>query len=447
MKKQLCKWWLLIPVILVLIFLLFTFWDKIMLYAAPKIVLTSALSDTLSQLQERFDDSPLLILSKHIDQNGRYTAEVNAETENDLLGTVQYDMTLQLDGAAHRVQASGTAISAGREIDLSLYADESFAAVSSEGLVNGKYYGITYDTFASDLRSIPLLWLVVSNDIMTQWEASVKGLRETISKECSLPQLPEISEEEVKKLLLGIAAMPCEIEECSILLEGTAANCHKLEYAFGGEQVGQVLAEMTQRQFGSEVSATISFYLHDRSVVKISALCQDGADAFQYTFDLGTSPLNGPLTLHSWEQMDGNNTEYRISVETQKTEDDYAESLDIQYLGMEKTSNFSAAYIWYPARGKISLGVGNQNIRLKIEEIENGIQLATDDIRPLMQITDQGDYVEGEKSSPISCVMDVQKGSNIETPEYRNLSEWSLEDFIGLLGGVGSLLGIDIGLK
>jgi len=38
----------------------------------------------------------------------------------------------------------------------------------------------------------------------------------------------------------------------------------------------------------------------------------------------------------------------------------------------------------------------------------------------------------------------VAKGSGFDTPGYKNLDQWSLQDLLALLGGIGGLLGLQI---
>ena len=110
MERKKRQWWLLgILAVLLLGIVGFAFRDAILIRAAQKAVLTSALNDLFSQLEQRFQGDPLLIVAGSLDPEGKYTIDMEMATEKELLGPVSYDMTLRTDGTAHQLFAEGTA--------------------------------------------------------------------------------------------------------------------------------------------------------------------------------------------------------------------------------------------------------------------------------------------------------------------------------------------------
>ena len=139
MKKK--KWLLLlIPAVLLLAAALFWF-----LYLSPRMTLSNAADDALSKLEQRLAESPVPILAKGYDESGRNTTSL-ALTVSD---GVQYDMQVQTDLTSNQILADGTIRIDGKALNLSAYLDKEFAAITSEDLFKGGYYGITYDTFPS----------------------------------------------------------------------------------------------------------------------------------------------------------------------------------------------------------------------------------------------------------------------------------------------------------
>ena len=63
------------------------FWQSIMVYIAPKAVLTAALTDTVSQLKQRFSGGPMPILMQGLDPEGKNTVALQLEKKNALLGS------------------------------------------------------------------------------------------------------------------------------------------------------------------------------------------------------------------------------------------------------------------------------------------------------------------------------------------------------------------------
>ena len=184
MEKRKHRWWILLfPVLLAVVILIAVFWDTVSVYIAPKAVLSAALKNAYSQLETRFSDDPLLILAGTLEPASRYTADAQVCVENALLGNVEYDVQLRTDGGLHQLCVDGTAVTSDKQLDLAWYMDPEFMAVSSDGLVGGNYYGITYDTFAKDIRSIPLISFFISDKMISQWDVAIQTIREQVSRD------------------------------------------------------------------------------------------------------------------------------------------------------------------------------------------------------------------------------------------------------------------------
>lgn len=434
-------WLLGIPVILLLGILVVFFQDAILIWVAPKAVLTSALNDLFSQLEQRFHGDPLLIVAGTFNPEGKYTIDMEMETEKELLGPVIYDMTLQTDGTAHQFFADGTASTSSKAMDLTMYLDTDFMAVSSENLVGGTYYGITYDTFASDMRKIPLLNFLISDSLLSQWEDSVREIQANMSRTYALPGIPETSNGDMRKALLGIAALPCKTQKCTTQLEDTAVTCYKLDFSVSGQQMEQLLSTISAGEENG--AAVVSFYLFENSVIKISLLYEAEETVLQYSLDLGQTPKDNPLTLQGTQSRDGHQEEWTIAVATQYGDNRYTETWNIQKGSGETERKVSVAFDWNPFSGDLTLktSASKEPCSLNLTATENGFRLETDDLTRLMRALSL-DGPSGQEDGKSSCTMTVSKGSEIVTPEYKNLDQWSMEDFLVLLNGVGSLLGV-----
>lgn len=445
MKQNKREWWkIAIPIVLVLMTLMGGLWFVGSRVVTPK-ALTSALSKAFAQLDARFHGDPLKILAKTVDAEGKYTADIKLEKDQELLGRVTYDMTVQTDGSSHRILASGNAATGASAMDLSFYLDDRFMAVSSEDLVEGKYYGITYDTFTSDLQEIPLLRMMVSDSLMEQWNSGVQNIRKQMSRTYAMPQIPELSTEDLQKLLLGIAAMRCEKGRESLSLGNTAVDCQRLDYRLNGKEVDALLAALTDGAYGENAAVTVSFYLYQESLVRLKLHCEEGVSTLDYSLYLGMDPGSEPLTFQGIENQDGDRTEFVLGVATEQREGRYAETWNLhQSSGKErKTESFS--FEWEPDTGHMVLNLNGSDdpITLNFSETENGFRLETNDFSRLMRAVTQDPEPAGAEKK-VSCSMTVAKGSDIAVPAYRNLDQWSMEDFLLLLGGIGSLIGIRI---
>ena len=449
MRRKKLHWWIpAVPVLIAVVILAIIFWDVIMIRIAPKAVLTTALTDVFAQLEERFQDDPLLILAKSIDAEGKYTADVKTETANDLLGAIYYDMTIQTDSLRHQLYAEGTATTSEKSLDLSLYLDTDFMAVSSNNLLNSNYYGITYDTFTEDLRSIPLLTFFINDKMLSQWDDAIKNVQSQMSRDYTPLQIPEISKVDIEKLLLGFLAMPCKIEEQSISVSGKFLNCETLMYRASGVQVGEFLTNLLGEHYSDESVIKATFYLYNKSLVKISISCMTDGRNQSYILNLGLDPANEPIGFQQIQRdNDGVLDDFNVTVTTQKGENTYSEVWRGSRTKDGITENLLFSFEWEPSSGKMDLIAGDisESITFNLSETENGFKLATDDLTKLLQIITQNDQSAGDSGS-IVCTISVVKGSQISKPTYKNLSQWSMEDFFALLSSVGSLIGINIGI-
>lgn len=438
--------WGLIPVtsvLLAFIIILIIFWDVIVIRIAPKTVLTTALSDVFSQLDARFRDDPLLILLNSLDPDGRYTADVELNTVNSLLGSVDYDMKIKTNLDGNQLSAAGMAASSDMEFEFDLYLDSEFMAVSSVNLVNEQYYGITYETFAEDIRSIPLLDFFVSDKMLSQWDASVKSVQKQILQDVWTPQIPQISKEDIQKFLLGILTLPCEIEERSISVNNSVLDCHSISYSVHGEQANQFFSDTT---FSNDATVTAIFYLYQDILIKAQLTIVSNDQSIIYGLDLGTNPSEGTLCIRGDIVQDGSVDSYMLTVDTQRSEDRYVEIWSLLQTSQNNSmlvGDRSFCFEYQPSSGSMNIEFNKADapIEIQLRKTENGFQMKTDHLASLIRIFTKNDE-DVNAIEQTSCTMRVSKGSQIEKPAYKNIDKWSLEDFWSLLNSVGTLVGI-----
>lgn len=444
MKKKLHHWWIpLILVALVLALLTVIFWDTILLIVAPKAVLTGAVRVAVSQLEERFEDDPLRILLNALDAEGKYTADIQLNSEHPSAGSVSYDMSVQTHGQNKQIFAEGLINADDVQLNISCYLDTAFMAISSDELVDGRFYGITYDTFSQDIRSIPLLDFFVSDKKLAQWEASVKDIQEQICQQKPMRPIPEISEEAFHALMIGILAMPCEIEKAAVPCQESVLECQAVTYSVHRNSGAPLMAELP---FADDASFEITFYLAERSLVKIKLNITGGNQNTWYEFLLGPNPQENVLSFQEISSIDGQTVAERtISVETHRTEDIYSENWKILLSEQDKQiKNHDIQFDYDLDNGVTSLSLDNQNtVTFTLSEETNGFQIVSDNFSGFIQLMRMG-IASPNADSVLSGSVLVTKGSQITIPAYKNIDQWSLEDFWVLLSGVGSLFGISL---
>lgn len=199
--------------------------------------LSNAADDALSKLEQRLAESPVPILAKGYDESGRNTTSL-ALTVSD---GVQYDMQVQTDLTSNQILADGTIRIDGKALNLSAYLDKEFAAITSEDLFKGGYYGITYDTFSSDVRSFPLLSRLIPSATLSKLDSSVEKLQVYMNRTRQIPQLPEVQEEDIHKLILGLLVLKSDVRKETLTVDGQSLECLRFDYSATGEQAGTLL--------------------------------------------------------------------------------------------------------------------------------------------------------------------------------------------------------------
>jgi len=433
-KKQ--KWWI-IPLVLVLAaaLLLGLFWDTVKVYLTPKTVLSAALSKTAEELQDRFSGSPLHVLAAGVDDTLCNTVTLQMDKADDLLGNVHYDLSMQTQLSPRRVLAKGTAATGTSTLDLSLYLDEDFAAIASEGLLGGNYYGITYDTFSQDIRGNGVLAFLLGEDTISEWEFSVAGLADSMGKTMALP---EFSREDLSMAMMGLMAMKAEVSRETVELTRSKRECFRIHFQvdgavlLGAAEYAQMALPVTITE---ESVLTADFYLAEDLVVRCD-VALSGPESFSVNLMGDVTPLTDPLRLRL--DLPGDE-KHELRISTISSESLYTE--EITHLSGDEQSILHYSWNRESGDGQLSRAVdgGKHTVSMNLLPTETGFRIETGDLDALLAILGEG---EDEADTP--CVLTVAKGSGFDTPGYKNLDQWSLQDLLALLGGIGGLLGLQI---
>lgn len=422
------KWGFLLLAVLVLALAAGAFWDDFRLNVAPQMVLRTSLGKAFDGLEQRWQGSPIRILAKGYAENGRNTAQVLLDTADARLGQIRYDLLVSTDLTGRQVAAQGTVSTDGNTLHLAAYLNRDFAALTSQDLLQGGYYGITYDTFGADLRSIPLVSLLLPDKTVTQWENGIAKLREFMNGSYSYPKVPEITRKELELTSLSLLALKGAVSREEVLINGESLNCQKLTYSVSGPQAGQILDALLDAEEMENSHLTVSFYLFENALVKAELTGTAGKDHISYLLTLGRDPAADDLSFGAAKTENGRTSRFSASVSTQWEGERRLETICI--------NETAFSYEWNGPAGALTLRLpGREKAALQLAETETGFQIITPDLDKLL----------GWGSGKVrACTMTIAKGAEITPPGYKNLSQWSLEDLLVLLSGVGSLFGLQI---
>lgn len=392
----------------------------------PKMILYYALKETKEALTDRFTGDPLWIPLKIMNSEGKYTLSGSAELSGSSSSTVRLDGVLETDLTNHRFLAQGNVITSDKALDLSLYMEPEYLAVSSQQLTEGNHYGITYDTFPEDIRSIPLLSIFITDSVFSRWENSIQAIQEWTLREYPGFSLLDLPEKMFKNLSLGLLALPCTADTQTLTINGKPTVCKALTYNLNENQTKEVFPQARQ---GTNVS--LSFCLNGCQLAAVQWQSCYNRENECWTLYLGQDPRHKTLTLQYTDQS-GNLT--TIAVDTQKSEDLYQEYWEIT----QKGETYRISYDWEKEVGKLTLSLSDdpEDCEIFLKETEHGVLIRCGQPEKLFPEKKKGRW------HPLSCDLTVTGGSVIAAPVYKNLNQWSLEDFLLLAEGIGLWIGL-----
>lgn len=423
------KVWLWIFCIVLTVIILFTvfFWDSIVIYTAPKMVLSQALSDTLQQLDARFRYNPIRNCLDNFSLEGRYAATVALETEVRNLGPVTCDLQVQSDAAGHQAQIDGSIHSGNSELNLSLHISDRFAALSSQELVEGKYYGITYDTFLKDMEHFPLAKLIIPESTIISWNSDLESIQQVMNR----PYIaPKISEEDIQLLIAGILLLDAEVSNEAI----DGFNCVQITYSASGEEVRNLLSNVMSTDISQPASVTASFYLYEKKLLRMDMNCVAGNNSLRCTLHLGEQCKVDDLCFSFDRVENGVTSSNSVIVRTLSSDTTYQET--IWFSG---DFRHEASYSWDSNNGDMTFSWDNaMPIRLNLSQTAEGLHIVTEDFAQLFGLLTHGAV---KSNREVDAVITLKPGQSIVSPEFINLDQWSYEDFLTLLKGLGIWLG------
>lgn len=445
------KWWILGSAVLLAAAVSLCFFG-VRLRIAPRLILSRALGSAIEQLDTRFENSPAHLLAGALDAQGRQQVKLKLETEEKNLGTVVYDMTLNTQLSPNRILGTGSVITGGKMLDLSLYMDPNFAAVASRELVEGNFYGITYDSFSQDIRSRVLLAALIGEETISGWEENVASLQEKMAFEINLP---EAGPEDVRTALYGVLVLKPEISRQEVLLADGVHNAYVVSFRATGQEIAaaaegyrsqltpEVLELIDKLQADPQSAVSADFFLYKGKLVQIVINLQNNGKSAEILLYLGEYPADKTIYLEIEIQAGENLNRYGLQIMTEADAESYQEKLYLVHTENGRKNSIILDYQWDLSNGDMILEIHQDTKtteqRLNLTGEGESFTIRAQNIRPLLNF-----LMDQERVSPAICTLIVSPGGEVAVPEYKNLDQWSAEDLFTLLGGLGGLLGLKL---
>ena len=415
-KKR--KWLLLlIPAALLLAALLF--W---LFYLQPRLTLSNAVDDAMSNLARRLSESPVPVAAGAFDEDGKNTTALELTVSDG----VRYDMQVQTDMKTNQVSAQGTVWVEDNALDVTAYLDGTFAAVTSGRLLQGGYYGITYDSFSSDVRSFPLISRLIPGQTLSKWDTSVEKLQAYMNRPRQIPRLPDIRLEDIRRLIPGLLVLKSDISSETLTVDGQPLACRRFDYRADGEQAAALLGYLMDTDGLSQGEITASFYLSEKALAAVRCDGRAGGNRVSLSLELGQDAAQGSVSFRYEKTENGENSAFSYEIGERASDGAHTEAIT---LGAQTIS-----FDYHPETGDMLLKLPEKpSVSLNLAQTEDGLRIRTEDFAALMGIDSRKHF---------DSTMTIRKGADIVTPDYKNLDEWSFDDLLVLLGSIGGLLGL-----
>lgn len=406
----------------------------------------------MEQLECRYESSPLHLIENIIDPSGCYQTDLQVETNLDYVGPVRYDMDLQTQMTPLRIAGTGTVVTGGKALDLSLYLDRKFAAVSSDSLVDGNYYGITYDSFSQDIRSYELLAALIGEDTISQWEDGVSALADTMSVEL---KQPEFSMDDIRTALFAVLALKPQVSKQQTEISGEVTKVDAVTFEATGQQICKA-AQPHQNELTPQLSAWIddikndpdflvqSVFFLDRGVLaRLEIVFRYSGGSSIVSVLPGDTANSQPLVLEVEMQEGEDLNRFKFCVDTVSDVESYQEEILLTQTSNGVQSSYTMNYNYDLSSGEMDLSLvrDGKKAHLKMHLAGEGerLTISTQNASPLMDL-----FRETPLKSPAICTLTIAPGGAVTIPEYRNLDQWSMEDLWTLLKGLGAFIGIQL---
>ncbi len=476
------RWMIVAPVLIVIIVGLFCL-NGIIMMISPSYAVLRASKTTLALLDNRIDDSPLELF--RILGESCIDGTIGTEfSYDDGYGTdVSGDLSI-LSSFTDNNYGLTTNISIDDEnYDLTAFLNNDRLAFKST-LIDDKFYGITYDTFAADLQkfaavadldddTIDALTKIIDsmnstrktdfkkiivkyNDLLEQFLKDLKPV--TASEQISVDGASinckvvnyEITEDALDKLLHDFYTMLSKDKEMrdylsSYLEMQGLSNAAVYGYLSSAEDSEELYDNMLSSlddfvdSFKDEYSGTIkiSYFVSSNKLIRfdVSGAPKVSGEKFDFEFsaDFGKNPDKNNIVMNV-EASDGNwfDIKLKATYQSENKSGIMTDQLKIKASSDGSNETLTLQSEWVKKTGDLTLALDASGDEFEIDGnltfSNGGFKLVLDDL--LDESFDMGS---------LDLIFTAHKGANISKPDYLNLDKWD-EDFIDNITDAGEEL-------
>ncbi len=159
-KKKKKMWWM-IPVaaVLALVVAAAFLWKPLLLKFAPDTYMSMAEANTMKDLEKRMEETPAGLIAQSFEDYKKNTTDISVDFKDKDDQQIKVDLSLAADMEKHQMAVNADfevkttePMSVAISGDAGVFINDKFAAVGCDPITDGKYYGLTYDSFKEDIK-------------------------------------------------------------------------------------------------------------------------------------------------------------------------------------------------------------------------------------------------------------------------------------------------------
>lgn len=488
-QKKSKKWlWWAIPVAVVLVLAIAAalLWRPLMLKFSPRAYLALASEKTISALMERTEGSPVSLLGTAQEILKKGTADISVGTNDPEIGEISIDLSMASDQAAKKYAISGEMQFLGQDIDMDLYMDGDVFTLKVNPFTNGKYYGVTYDSFDADIRASAFSTMLNENTI-TQISDIVKQVDNSFDNSTNYE---ELLEPYIKKIIEFIEETELTTGSELIELNGKQTKCdtvtatlekddlvslledlvdmleadEKLRESMGtglsmavivgeesdpyAEMINELRNELNEFKATVDLKCELTYYIHSTTLVAVGYELQMSGDDESDDLDVemlisfGADAAKDDIIIKINVTSGETKNSAKVISSLEKDGNSYKETVSISAKSNDTKSTLKLIYDWNRKKGELSVELDMDedgektecDFTMVLKETEDGFEIGFDDLYRIMQSSD--DTAVDSESADLSVSITYSKGCEISAPEFVNLDQIDMTVLGEVLGNL-----------
>ena len=360
-----------------------------------------------SIIEEVTETSPAVRMSRTLSKDG-FTADAYIHS-----GKQEIHLNFKIIASQKRLNADGTISSEDNLQNFSLYLDPNVLTFSVDPKKE-RHYGINFHTFQKDLEQIPLINWILPDHFIKQWDTSLQKIPELFNKIDSFCFFPEINLANISSFAKFLWILPAEINISAS--PETTESALRIVFKFQSDTAPSYLKEKLKEKKIDPYNITATFYMNKKDLAIAEITLRKGNDLTQISVEY---PNNTSEYLRSvlFSETETGREVVKLTLNTDGSEF-WAISNDYSEIMID----------WNPTTNIMLINNGTNSVSLVYQKEEDGFSIESDDLKNLMMFIDPS----SERSIlDDHCRIKIVKGAYVpESYQYKNLSEWTLEDLL-----------------